>query len=82
MTNTNTYGPKHFKTIKDTFCFMDNGFIKTNRHILGKGLDYTTTNAQYLDNGDLYFDLYDEDGWIGNYVIYKQFLSGIKIITK
>ena len=81
MTNSKI-GPKHFRTIENTFCFMNNGLTKTNRHILNKGLDYITTNCQYFSNGDMYFQLFDDEGWIGDYVIYKQFLSNIEILDE
>ena len=73
------FGPKYFTTIEDTICWMNNGLTKSEKYTLCKGLLYSTTNCQYLKNGDMYFQLYDEQGWIGDYVIYKQFLSNIKI---
>ena len=74
-------GPKYFVTLDVVPCYRDNELEK-GRHILPKGLDYTTTNSQYLTNGDLYFELWDDQGYIGTYVIYQQFLNLIKPLSK
>lgn len=68
---------KYFITLENVPCWMDNE-LKKGSHILGKGLDYTTTNSQILSNGDFYFELWDDQGYIGKYIIYKQFLHLIK----
>ncbi len=73
--------PKHFITLDNVKCFRDNE-LKRGQHILPKGLDYITTNAQYLSNGDMWFELWDEEGYIGWYVIYKNQLNLIKEISK
>ena len=70
-------GPKHFTTLEVTPCYRNNG-IQKGIHHLDKGLEYVTTDAQYLSNGDLYFQLWDNEGWIGDYVIYKQHLNLIE----
>jgi hypothetical protein len=74
-------GPKYFVTLDVVPCYRDNELEK-GRHILPKGFDYTTTNSQYLTNGDLYFELWDDQGYIGTYVIYQQFLNLIKPLSK
>ena len=74
-------GPKYFVTLDVVPCYRDNQFTK-GPYTLHNDLDWSTTNAQYLANGDLYFELWDEDGYIGFYVIYKQFLHLIKPLSK
>ena len=71
---------KHFITLQDVPCWRNIEFTK-GKHILSKGLDYITTNAQILSNGDFYFELWDNEGYIGHYVIYKQFLHLIQEIN-
>lgn len=70
-------GPKNFVTTDDVLCWRDNEFT-VGQHTLKKGLDYETTDCQYLSNGDLYFRLFDEEGYIGTYIIYKECLKNIK----
>ena len=62
-------------------CWRDNELEK-GKHTLPKGLVYTTTNSKYFSNDDLYFELWDDEGYIGTYVIYQQFLNLIKPLSK
>ena len=74
-------GPKYFVTLDVVPCYRDNE-LERGTYTLPKGLYYTTTNSQYLTNGDLYFELWDDQGYIGTYVIYQQFLNLIKPLSK
>ena len=70
---------KNFITLDNVPCWRDNE-IRKGHHILCGGVDYVTTNAQYLENGDFYFELWYGGEYIGKYIIYKQFLNLIKEI--
>jgi hypothetical protein len=74
-------GPKYFVTLDVVPCYYNNE-IKKGAHRLPKRYDYSTTNAQYLTNGDLYFELWDDTGYIGCYVVDKQFLYLIQELTE
>lgn len=88
MKTKNTYlsstikkGPKRFITTDTVLCWRDNEIV-SGQYTLPKGLDYITTDCQYLSNGDLYFTLWDEQGYIGKYIIYKESLKNIKALGK
>ncbi len=74
-------GPKHFITLDNVKCFKDIE-IERGQHTFYKGLVYTTTNAHYLSNGDLWFELWDDEGYIGWYVIFKEQLHLIEEISE
>jgi hypothetical protein len=74
-------GPKYFVTLGVVPCYRDNGFDR-GQYTLHNDLDWDTKNSQYLTNGDLYFELWDEQGYIGFYVVYQQFLHLIKPLSK
>lgn len=71
---------KYFITLENVPCWRDNELVR-GQHILHKDLDYTTTNSQILSNGDFYFELWDDEGYIGKYVIGKKHLHLIKELT-
>lgn len=71
---------KNFITLDYVPCIRDNELTR-GLHTLAKGLDYETTNAQYTEEGHFYFELWDDDGYIGSYLIRKKHLHLIKEIN-
>lgn len=69
---------KLFKTLRDVPCFMGHEFRKLDRHYLFGDLEYETTNASYCEYGHFYFELHDENGYIGTYIITKDNLDLIE----
>jgi hypothetical protein len=80
-TNRLRKGPKYFVTLDVVPCYKDNEFER-GPYTLHNDLDWDTKNAHYLINGDLYFELWDEQGYIGFYIVSKQFLHLIKPLSK
>ena len=69
---------KHFRTLRDVPCFMRHEFRVFDRYYLLGGLEFTTTNPCFDEEGNFDFELHDEEGYIGTYSILKKNLDLIE----
>ncbi len=67
------------KTLRDVPCLMSHEFRSGKHYLLG-GLEYDLTNEKYNSEGDLLFELHDENGWIADYIITKNNLDLIEFV--